>query len=46
MVSISSVSVSSSEKVAERVGDKGFEIISDFSPWSGGDPVCYSVAQG
>ena len=46
MVSISDVSVWGSEKVAERVWDKGFETISDFSPWSGGDPACYSVAEG
>ena len=46
MVSISGVSVWGSEKVAERVGDKGFEIIADFSPWSSGDPVCYGVAEG
>ena len=46
MVSISGVSVSGSEKVAERVGDKGFEVIADFSPRSSGDSVYYGVAEG
>ena len=46
MVSISGVSVLGSEKVAEKVGDEGFEKIADFPPRSSGDPVCYGVAEG
>ena len=38
---VSGVSVWGSEKVAERVGDKGFEIIADLSPRSSGYPVFF-----